>query len=92
MGRDTSLSGMFAALGAKSETPEQFITTCEKLVQNFRNCDISNYEAARKNIDLAKINIGAVSKRVIFKSFTSLIESNFSTPINWHFAFDGVYA
>ncbi|WP_375739333.1 hypothetical protein [Pseudomonas boanensis] len=92
MGRDTSLSGMFAALGAKSETPEQFITICKQLVQNFRNCDIPNYEAARKNIDLAKINIGAVSKRVIFKSFTSLIEGNFSTPINWHSAFDGVYA
>lgn len=92
MGRDTSLSGMFAALGARSETPEQFITTCEQLAQNFKNCDISSYEVARKNIDLAKINIGAVSKRVIFKSFTNLIESNFSTPINWRIAFDGVQA
>jgi hypothetical protein len=92
MGRDTSLSGMFAALGAKSETPEQFISDCEKLAKNFENCDISSYEAARKNIDLAKINIGAVSKRIIFKSFINLIESDFSKPINWRMAFDGVQA
>lgn len=92
MGRDTSLSGMFGALGAKSETPEQFISDCEKLAKNFENCDIFSYETARKNIDLAKINIGAVSKRIIFKSFINLIESDFSKPINWRMAFDGVQA
>jgi hypothetical protein len=89
MGRDTSLSGMFAALGAKSKTPKEFINKCELLAQNFQNSAISDYEVARKNIDLAKINIGAVSKRAIFKSFANLIENNFSTPINWHIAFDG---
>lgn len=89
MGRDTSLSGMFAAIGAKSNTPDQFINICEQLARNFKNSDIIGYEAARKNIDLAKINIGAVSKRIIFNSFLSLIESNFSTPINWHLAFEG---
>lgn len=89
MGRDTSLTGMFAALGSCSESADAFITNCTLLAKNFRESNISEYEVARKNMDLAKVNIGAVSKRVIFKSFVELINNNFNGPVNWHRAFDG---
>lgn len=89
MGRDTSLTAVFAALGSCSDNSDDFLRNCKLLAENFRKSDISGYEISRKNMDLAKVNIGAVSKRVIFKAFVELISSNFSGPVNWRRAFDG---
>lgn len=89
MGRDTSLTAMFAALGECSEKPDDFLENCNFLAKNFAGIDVPGYELARKNLDLAKINIGAVSKRTIFRSIVKFIQSGFSRQINWSSAFEG---
>lgn len=89
MGRDTSLSAMFAALGAHAESDLDLVGSCELLVANFNKCNLVEYEQARKILDLAKVNIGAVSKRIIFRSFISFVESSCSDPISWYSAFEG---
>ncbi|WP_109513781.1 hypothetical protein [Pseudomonas ovata] len=89
MGRDTSLTAVFAALGECSKSPADFLDKCSLLARNFRLVDVPGYEVARKNLDLAKVNIGAVSKRIIFKAVVRLIQSDFSKQVNWLSAFEG---
>jgi hypothetical protein len=89
MGRDTSLTAVFAALGECSQNPEDFLANCSLLAHNFRFVDVPGYELARKNLDLAKVNIGAVSKRIIFRTIVRLIQGGFSYQVNWLSAFEG---
>lgn len=89
MGRDTSLTAVFAALGECSKSPEDLLGNCRLLAQNFAAVDVPGYELARKSLDLAKINIGAVSKRIIFRSIVRFIQSGFSSQVNWRSAFEG---
>lgn len=89
MGRDTSSSALFAAIGAHAENEFAFVESCKRLARNFERSNLYEYERARKTMDLAKVNIGAVSKRVIFQAFSTLIEEDFQSSIDWHLAFEG---
>lgn len=87
MGRDTSLTAIFAALGECSQNPGDFFANCSLLARNFVLINVPRYEQARKTLDLTKVNIGAVSKGIIFKAVVRLIQSGFSKEVDWHSAF-----
>lgn len=88
MGRDTSLTAIFAALGECSQSPEDFLDKCRFLARSFSLVNVSGYEVARKKLDLAKVNIGAVSKRIIFRAVIRLVQDGFSEQVNWLSAFE----
>ncbi|MCD5991368.1 hypothetical protein KDX30_26150 [Pseudomonas sp. CDFA 553] len=90
MGRDTSLTALFSALGSMSSSTDHFVNECSQLVKGFSGTNLSEYLQARKTLDLAKVNIGGVSKRVIFKAFVLFAKSDYSTPIDWVAAFEEI--
>ncbi|MOA15683.1 hypothetical protein D3C78_1358530 [compost metagenome] len=87
MGRDTSLTAIFAALGECSQSSRDFFENCSLLARNFSLINVPGYEQARRTLDLTKVNIGAVSKRIIFKAVVGLVQSDFSKEVDWHSAF-----
>lgn len=87
MGRDTSLTAIFAALGECSQSSPDFFKNCSLLAHNFSLINVPGYEQARRTLDLTKVNIGSVSKRIIFKAVVGLVQGNFSKEVDWRSAF-----
>ncbi len=92
LGRETSLVGMYAALGKyakeKSISPAiAIISFDEKIANDVSKLKLTEFEAARNSLDLAKINFGVVNKKAVFDSITNLLDGN--NDINWDYYFKG---
>jgi hypothetical protein len=93
MGRETSLVGMFAAVGKLKEerelTPLQAIKLLEtKISENPKALALQEFENARNSQDLAKINIGNVNKRAVYNGLHDILAEN-SNKIKWLEYFKG---
>lgn len=80
LGRETSLVGLFAALGNYKE--EQDITDAkevfDKLIQYLKKypntLNLSTYDEARKSLDLSKINYGNANRKVVYDAICNLLK------------------
>lgn len=87
MGREVSLAAMFAAIGSTTDSPNELRNIAERLAKNFNLVNLTEYEAARNSVDLAKVNVGNINRISIFKGFESLIRFDFSHNIDWALMF-----
>lgn len=88
LGRDTSLVGIYAALGSYSKaipvSAEAAIDIFNaKIVSNVEILRINDFEKVRNNQDLAKINFGNVNKRAVFYSVMDILKSENNLVIDW---------
>ncbi|WP_162823761.1 hypothetical protein [Lysobacter sp. TY2-98] len=86
IGREVTLSGLFAGLGAyfaesnSREFPfKKFIAT---LKANPKALRLSEFESTRNSLDLSKINIGNVNRLAVFNATLSLLH-NPSSNLHW---------
>src|SRR5690606_9777040 len=94
-GRETSMVGMFAALGNyriqnEIERPKDLFNDVIKFLhENPKTLNLSEYDNGRRNLDLSKINFGDVNRKVVFKAFTKILETIqnpglfHNEPIDW---------
>lgn len=82
-GREVSLAAIFAAIGSSAESSGSMLEVSEELAKNFGLSNLIGYEEARNSVDLAKVNVGNINKRSIFKGFEQLIQSKYSRGIDW---------
>ncbi|MGX5915105.1 hypothetical protein ACR0ST_10270 [Aliidiomarina sp. Khilg15.8] len=89
IGREVSLTSIFAVIGYHSQNIDEFVSIIDKLSSNFDKCNLRDYESCRNSVDLAKVNIGNINKKNIFKAFNNFISEEMSNPINWKDIFEG---
>lgn len=91
LSRETSLVGLFAAMGKYSETnklgaSDGLQKLREKIVNNPGVMKLDQFEIERNSLDLAKINIGNVNKKAVYNGvYDILIEK--SNSIDWEHYF-----
>ncbi|WP_235466392.1 hypothetical protein, partial [Aeromonas australiensis] len=61
----------------------------DRLSDNFEKMQLTDYEACRNNVDLAKVNIGNINKRNIYEGVLNLLSSDMGENINWSQIFSG---
>lgn len=93
MGREVSLAGLFGAIGAvaidsnrsRVEVMNSFYETCKS---NIGILNLHEYEEARNNLDLSKVNIGNINRSAVFSAIKEILLAEVPSPINWkkHFA------
>ncbi|TWO84202.1 hypothetical protein AYI75_12410 [Shewanella algae] len=89
IGREVSMVALYGAIGNFTDEPSKLLSISEKLAQNFQLCNLLEYEECRNSVDLAKVNIGNINKKYIFKAFGELINNDFQHKINWEELFAG---
>jgi len=94
-GRETSLVGLFAALGGYRSDNEVYVPKeifkklIDYLKDNPKVLNVDNYDSGRKILDLSKINYGNINRKVVYNAFKDLIDEIYSpklfniTPIDW---------
>lgn len=81
LGRETSLTGMFAASGKfmklRNISAEKALNELgQKIGENPTSLNLSNFEDMRNSLDLAKVNIGNVNKKAVFDAIFDLLAGN----------------
>lgn len=89
IGREVSLTSLFAVIGSHSGDRGEFVSIIDKLSSKFDKCNLQDYESCRNNVDLSKVNIGNVNKKNIFKAFDKFLREEMLEPINWNEIFEG---
>lgn len=89
IGREVSLTSIFAVVGHHSNNSDQLVSIIDGISSNFEKCNLKDYETCRNSVDLAKVNIGNINKRNIFKAFDNFLNEGMSNPINWKKIFEG---
>jgi len=92
LGRETSLVGIFAAIGKYSKTKNLEPVKCletfdEKITSDVSILKLNEYEEVRNSQDLAKINFGLINKRAVFNSVFEILEED-QIQINWSYYFN----
>ncbi|CAM4174611.1 hypothetical protein SAMN06265348_1285 [Pedobacter westerhofensis] len=93
LGRETSLVGIYAALGNYSKA---IPVTAEKAIEIFNTKIVSkvavlrldDFEVVRNSQDLAKINFGTVNKRAVYYCITDILNSEEDLVIDWKLYFN----
>ncbi|MGG1593953.1 hypothetical protein [Terribacillus saccharophilus] len=95
--RETVMIGLFGALGKISydnhtqihpeETLNEFLYHVREGNRDYLNID--GYNKSRSNIDIAKVNIGNITKTAVYEGIYNLVQSKFVEPINWENWFRG---
>lgn len=93
IGRETSLVGMFAALGKygkeKKLNPFNSLRILEEKVADQPEClDLIEFEKVRNSLNLSKINIGTVNKNAVFDGIYDILNDSRQT-IEWTSYFKG---
>jgi len=93
IGRETSLVGLFAALGKysieKKLLPFDSLSILESKVINRPKClDLVQFEKVRNSLDLSKINIGTVNKNAVYDGVYDILSDQKDT-IQWTLYFKG---
>ncbi|CAN0586411.1 unnamed protein product [Ectocarpus sp. 12 AP-2014] len=91
IGREVSLTSIFAVIGFYSKNSDEFVSIIDELSTEFGKCNLSDYENCRNNVDLAKVNIGNINKKNIFKGFDKFLSEGMKKPIDWNEIFKGEY-
>ncbi|WP_187261743.1 hypothetical protein [Pontibacter beigongshangensis] len=87
LGRETSLTGLFAACGKYAQEHEissvESLQILEKKIGDHPDVlRLDTFEIVRNSMDLAKINIGSVNKRAVFLA-TNDILNDITTAADW---------
>jgi hypothetical protein len=93
IGRETSLVGLFAALGKYSSeeklSPFEALEVLQKkIIDNTKCLDLVEFEKVRNSLDLSKINIGTVNKNAVYNGVYHILIGDEST-IRWTSYFKG---
>ncbi|CAI1951342.1 hypothetical protein [Serratia fonticola] len=88
MGREVSLAGLFGALGAfADETGRDRINVMnyfyEICQQHPDILNLQQFEEARNNLDLSKVNIGNVNRAAVFSAVKDMLGNTSSSISNW---------
>ncbi|MFZ1298621.1 MAG: hypothetical protein WAT16_11290 [Saprospiraceae bacterium] len=94
LGREISLVGTFAALGKYMKENELSpLKTIEKfnseIIENPSILNLTEFENARNNLDLSKINIGTVNKNAVYNGIYALLKGT-ENSITWTNYFKGL--
>jgi hypothetical protein len=96
MGREVSLAGLFGALGSiakNSERPhKEVMQQFSDLVENnLGTMNLEEFEEARNDLDLSKVNFGNVNRGAVFAAVQRLLTERVPTKIDWraYFGSDG---
>ncbi|TCD03202.1 hypothetical protein [Pedobacter psychroterrae] len=92
LGRETSLTGLFAACGKYSKErdliPVVALTELtQKITANPHALNLKNFEEIRNSLNLSKVNIGNVNKKAVFDASFDLL-SGYSDFIIWQSYFN----
>jgi hypothetical protein len=92
IGRETSLVGLFAACGkfAKEKdfsAPESLDVLKNKIQNQPEYLQLDKFEEQRNRLDLAKVNIGSVNKRAVFKAVYDWLSGDMEA-ISWSVYFN----
>lgn len=87
LGREVTLSGIFAALGAYANSESisggmAFKKLLFIINGNPKVLRLKDFESARNNLDLSKVNIGSVNRVAVFNAIFDLLRSP-SSPLHW---------
>lgn len=91
MGRETTLAGLFGALGANASEQEQPASKSMKELlkvtrANPRVLALDRYEKERNSLDLSKVNIGNVNRVAVFRAVSDIL-TNDPKSVNWRVHF-----
>ncbi|RYZ91431.1 MAG: hypothetical protein EOP06_06910 [Proteobacteria bacterium] len=94
MGREIVLSGLFGGIGASAveneESREDVMSRLAAIVEgNPEILQLDEFEKARNNVELSKVNIGNVNRRAVFMATKSLLEEDSPSELNWKHLFKG---
>jgi len=92
LGRETSLVGIFAAIGKYAKTKDlKPIESLEsfnlKITSDVSILKLDQYEEVRNSQDLAKINFGLINKRAVYNSVFEILAED-QVQINWSYYFN----
>lgn len=87
IGRETSLTGLFAASGKHMK--ENSISAAaaleeivDKIAGNASSLNLRNFEEMRNSVDLAKVNVGNVNKKAVFEAVHDILAGK-TNYIQW---------
>jgi len=88
MGREVSLAGLFGALGSiakNSDRPhKEVMQQFSDLVENnLGTMNLEEFEEARNDLDLSKVNFGNVNRGAVFAAVQKLLTEQVPTKIDW---------
>lgn len=85
-GREVTLVGIFAALGAyKQEQNLSHSAVFEHFLKNAENLDfqLTRFEEVRNRQDLSRVNVGNVNKRAIYYAMLDVLNGEVDHRISW---------
>lgn len=86
IGREVTLSGLFAGLGAYARETSSGEVPFKKLLAvlsgNPKALRLDEFESARNNLDLSKVNIGNVNRNAVFNATLELLNDP-SAKLHW---------
>ncbi|MFA0309825.1 hypothetical protein BH581_08370 [Vibrio splendidus] len=93
LGKEVVVSGLFGAIGLFTETHELTIEQSldiarDKLINNPRSLSLPDFDNARNNLDISKINIGKINKLSVTNAIVLILEDR-TNIINWNRVFAG---
>lgn len=84
--KDTTLSGLFAALGEYLNSTKDFDSIIDTIkLLNESTLNYEYFEKAYSNLSSVKINVGNIVRKAIYHYFINLFKN---TPISWEKAFE----
>jgi hypothetical protein len=86
LGREVTLVGIFAALGAyKQEQQLSHSAVFERFLESAKRIDfrLAAFEEARNNQDLSRVNVGNVNKRAIYNAMLDVLHEEVGKRISW---------
>ncbi|OAI53798.1 hypothetical protein AYO46_00130 [Betaproteobacteria bacterium SCGC AG-212-J23] len=89
VGREVVLVGLFAAVGhyanRKGVSFEKGMERLQKRLARTGWLKLSEFEKERNSQDLAKVNIGTVNKRAVFRAFSNALDAEAEAPeaVKW---------
>jgi len=88
MGREISLAGLFAGIGAISiekRIPREDVM--EELLRlasaNPKALDLEQFETVRNSVELSKVNIGNINRNAVFGATKALLRNHGNVQIDW---------
>lgn len=87
MGREVSLAGLFAAIGAisieRKSTREAVMNELLHVTDtNAKTLNLGQFEAVRNSVELSKVNIGSINRNAVFGAIKALLK-NHGVVIDW---------
>jgi hypothetical protein len=88
MGREVSLAGLFAGVGAvaleRNIPREQVLDSLQEIITRTpKMLNLEEFEAERNSVELSKVNIGNINRNAVLRATETILKDNGNTPINW---------